>query len=176
MRTAGSAEPGSVRIRPETPHDVEAVRQVHRLAFGRDEEARLVDALRAGGWARVSLVAEADGVVAGHILFSDLPIVTGRGEVAALALAPVAVLPLDQRMGIGSALIREGLKLCRQQGGRIVIVVGEPGYYRRFGFSSELARPLRAPFSGEAFMALELAPGALAGVTGVVRYPEPFHC
>src|SRR5262249_24921323 len=102
-------------IRPETSADHEAIRQVNRLAFGQDAEARLVDAVRDGGYVRVSLVAELGGRVVGHILFRDLPIITGAGTVPALALAPMAVLPEFQRRGIGSALVRSGLDECRQQ-------------------------------------------------------------
>jgi putative acetyltransferase len=164
-----------LRIRDETAADHAAVRQVHRLAFGQEEEARLVDVLRAGGFARVSLVAENDGQVVGHVLFSDLPIITPKGTVAALALAPLAVLPACQRQGIGSALVRQGLGLCRERGHRIVVVVGHPEFYPRFGFSSDLARQLQSPFSGKpSFMAAELASGALHGVRGRVVYPPPF--
>lgn len=161
-------------ICPESPADVEAIRQVNRLAFGQDEEARLVDALRDGGFVQVSLVAEREGQVVGHILFSDLPIITDSGTVAALALAPMAVLPDFQRKGIGSELVRRGLDACGKQGHRIVIVLGHPEFYRRFGFSSDLARPLQSPFSGASWMARELAPGALDGVAGHVEYPPPF--
>jgi putative acetyltransferase len=161
-------------IRPETAADHKAVRRVHCLAFRRDDEARLVDALRAGDYARLSLVAEAAGEVVGHILFSDLPIVTDKGTVAALALAPLAVVPEFQNRGIGSALVRGGLHACRDQGQRIVIVLGHPCYYPRFGFSPGPAARLESPFSGPSFMALELVPGALHGVSGKVVYPPPF--
>ena len=133
-----------------------------------------MDALRDGGYARLSLVAEEGGRVVGHVLFSDLPIVTQAGTLHALALAPVAVLPSRQRQGVGSLLVREGLRLCAEQGHRVVVVLGHPDYYPRFGFSARRAGRLKAPFSGAAFMALELVPGALAGVTGEVRYPPPF--
>ncbi len=134
-----------------------------------------MDALRSGGYARVSLVAEVDGRVVGHILFSDVPILTDGGTVPALSLAPMAVLPEHQRKGIGTALVRRGLEACRQQGHRAVVVLGHPDFYPRFGFSARLAVPLSSPFGGrEAWMALELAPGALGGVTGWVRYPPPF--
>ena len=100
-------------IRPETSADHEAIRHVNRLAFGQDAEARLVDALRDGGYVRASLVAEKDEQVVGHILFSHLPIVTEAGIVPALALAPMAVLPECQNQGIGSTLVHRGLQACR---------------------------------------------------------------
>jgi putative acetyltransferase len=161
-------------VRHEVAADHEAIRQVNQLAFGQDAEARLVDTLRDGGYFRLSLVAELAGQVVGHILFSDLPIVTAAGTVPGLALAPLAVLPEFQNRGIGSALVRKGLETCRDQGHGIVIVVGHPHFYPRFGFSTELAARLESPYAGEAFMALELVPGALDGVTGWVQYPPPF--
>jgi putative acetyltransferase len=160
--------------RPESAADHDAIRQVNRLAFGQDDEARLVDALRDGGYIRVSLMAERDRQIVGHILFSDLPIITDSDTIPALALAPMAVLPDFQRQGIGSELVRRGLDVCRQQGHRIVIVLGHPEFYPRFGFSPGLARPLQSPFSGEAWMATELVPRALEGVAGRVEYPPPF--
>lgn len=164
----------ALTIRAETPADFDAIRRVNRLAFGGDLEARLVDALRDGGWLRLSLVAERDSEIVGHILFSELPIETRQGTVPALSLAPVAVLPEHQNQGIGSELIRRALDRCRTAGHRIVIVLGPPAYYPRFGFSAELARPLESPYAGDAFMALELVPGALRGVAGCVVYPPPF--
>ncbi|MGH9671813.1 MAG: GNAT family N-acetyltransferase, partial [Bryobacteraceae bacterium] len=116
-----------------------------------------------------------DDDIAGHILFSPLPIdVAGGRVIRAAALAPVAVRPEAQRAGIGSALIRRGLEICRDRGCAASVVLGWPEYYPRFGFSAELARRLRAPFSGESFMALELEPGSLAGVEGMVRYARAF--
>jgi putative acetyltransferase len=165
----------NILIRPETATDHEAIRHVNRLAFGQDAETRLVDALREGYYVRLSLVTEQAGQVVGHILFSDLPIIAEAGILPALALAPMAVLPEFQNQGIGSALVRCGLDECRQQGQRIVVVLGHTHFYRRFGFSSEQARRLESPFAGEAFMAVELVPGALEGVIGQVRYPPPFE-
>jgi putative acetyltransferase len=162
------------RIHKETANDLLAIREVNRLAFGRDDEGRLVDALRDEGFARVSLVAEVDGQIVGHILFSDLPIVTHEGTVMALSLAPMAVIPSHQRRGIGSMLVREGLRACQDAGHQIVIVLGHPEFYPRFGFSAKLTERLNAPFSGEAFMAVELVPDALEGIEGVVQYPPPF--
>jgi putative acetyltransferase len=90
------------------------------------------------------------------------------------ALAPVAVLPDHQRRGIGSALIRRGLELCRKRGCAAVLVVGHPEYYPRFGFSADLAAGVKAPFSGPVFMAIELVAGALAKLERPVRYASPF--
>ena len=164
-----------MRLREEAPADYDAIREVNRLAFGGEDEARLVDQLREDGEVIASLVAVDEEQVVGHILFSELPIETDRGVRRGTALAPMAVRPGRQRGGIGSALVRRGLELCRERGVEIVVVVGHPEYYPRFGFSAELAKRLKAPFSGEAFMALELAPGALAeGVTGTVRYAKAF--
>jgi putative acetyltransferase len=175
LKADESAGGVALLVRPETSADLDTIRQVNRVAFGQDDEARLVDALRDGGHVRVSLVAERAGEVVGHILFSDLPILTGDGMVAALALAPLAVLPEFQNQGIGSALVRSGLDVCRQQGHNRVVVLGHPHFYPRFGFSPKLAAHLESPFSGkDSFMALELMPGALDGVRGRVRYPPPF--
>jgi putative acetyltransferase len=162
-------------IRPEAPADHDAIRKVNRLAFGQKDEAKLVDALRDGGYARLSLVAEDEDRIIGHILFSDLPIHMPDGVVDGLALAPMAVIPSHQRQGIGTALVRRGLRLCKEQGHKIVMVVGHIGYYPRFGFSAKLAEPLACPYSGPALMALELLPGALNGVVGELRYPPPFQ-
>jgi putative acetyltransferase len=164
----------SIFIRAEMPEDRPAIAHVHRLAFGREDEARLVERLRDGGWARVSLVAEFAGQVVGHVLFSELAIVDGARTTAGLALAPLAVLSDLQSRGIGSALVRRGLEECERAGHAIVLVVGHPSYYPRFGFSAELARPLSTPYAGDSFMALELVPGALASLTGRVEYPPPF--
>jgi predicted N-acetyltransferase YhbS len=164
-----------VTIRSETSADHEAIRHVNRLAFGQDAEARLVDALRDEGYVRVSLVAERAGQIVGHILFSDLPILTGARTVPALALAPMSVLSEFQNQGIGSALVRCGLEKCRQQGHKIVVVLGHPHFYQRFGFSPKLATHLDSPFSGkDSFMAMELVPEALYGMAGRVQYAPPF--
>jgi len=161
-------------IREETPQDYEAIREVNRLAFQQEDEGQIVDRLRADGLVIASLVAVEDGAVVGHILFSELPIETDRGLLRAASLAPMAVRPERQRRGIGSALVLRGLEVCRQRGYSIVVVVGHPSYYPRFGFSAERARNLRSPFAGEAFMGLELVAGALEGLEGRVRYPEAF--
>jgi putative acetyltransferase len=163
-----------VLIRAEHSDDHRAVRVVHEAAFGRSAEADLVDRLRAEGAVVAAFVAERERLVVGHILFSRTVIEAAGEAVPSIALAPVAVLPADQRRGVGSRLIHFGVDWLRARGEGSVLVLGEPRYYRRFGFSSERAHMLHTPFPADAFMALELVPDALDGVRGAVRYPAAF--
>ncbi len=163
-------------IRTETPGDIHAVHELNRLAFGQNDEAALVEALRAGGYGVASLVAEHGGSIVGHILFSHLAIELDGKAIEAAALAPMAVLPDRQRAGIGSALVRAGLEACRAGGIAAVVVLGHPDYYPRFGFSTHATRGLRSPFpgAGDTFMALELVAGALNVSDAIVRFAPPF--
>jgi putative acetyltransferase len=161
-------------VRAEREVDHAAIRVVNEAAFGGVEEADLVEGLRRDGAVLLSLVAEIGDRIVGHVLFGRMAIETAAGVVPAVALAPMAVVPECQRQGVGGQLIRAGLDRLRADGERIVIVVGHPAYYPRFGFSSEMAGSLDAPFRREAFMALELDPGALDGLRGRVRYPTVF--
>ena len=167
-----------MNIRLEDSESVEErsrIRRINEEAFGGPDEAILVDKLRVDGHVLVSLVAELESGIVGHILFSRMWIKTPTSAlVSAVALAPVAVLPEHQRRGIGGCLIRHGLELLRGEGEKIVIVLGHPGYYPKFGFSTEKAQLLESPFPVEAFMAIELSPGALDGVRGAVVYPAAF--
>jgi len=151
-----------------------SIRFVNEAAFGQADEADLVDKLRADGAVLVSLVAELEARIVGHILFSRAWVDMAALSLAAVALAPMAVLPDYQRQGIGSRLIRHGLDLLRDQGEAIVLVLGHREYYPRFGFSSEKAESIESPFPKDSFMAMELKPGALDGVVGKVRYPAAF--
>ncbi len=161
-------------VRQEQSGDASAVRAVNEAAFGRPDEADLIEGLRAESVVLLSLVAEHGERLVGHILFSRMWIDTPGGAIDAVSLAPMAVLPEFRRCGVGGRLIRAGLDLLRERGERIVIVLGHPGYYPRFGFTTELARSLESPFPAEAFMALELKPGALDAVQGTVRYASAF--
>jgi putative acetyltransferase len=152
-----------------------AVLRLHRTVFGGDYEAELVERLDRDGLIIASLVALEAEVVVGHILFSDLAVEVEGRPILAASLAPLAVRPDFQRRGIGTRLVADGLRTLRDRGRTAVIVLGHPGYYRRFDFSAELARKLAGPFKGESFMALELVGGALDGLTGSVRYPAAFR-
>ena len=160
--------------RPETPADAAAIREVNRAAFPSDEEADLVDALRASdAWIDgLSIVAEdSEGTVVAHALLSRCHI----DGAPALALAPCAVLPRVQRTGAGSATIRAGLEAARALGENLVVVVGHPEYYRRLGFTPASGFGIHASFdvADEALMALPLDPSA-ATPRGTIAYPAPF--
>lgn len=165
-----------VTMRNEQPRDAQAIRGVIELAFGQVDEGDLVDALRRAGALTVSLVAEIEDQVVGHIAFSPVTIRTPHASRGALGLAPLAVLPDHQRRGIGSELVRRGLEASRSAGHRIVVVVGQPEYYQRFGFSRADRHGLECSIHvpAEAFLVAELAPGALSGCSGIADYRPEF--
>jgi putative acetyltransferase len=167
-----------VVIRPEAPRDQRAIFDVNARAFPQPAEARLVDALRAANAVTSSLVAERDGRVVGHILFSPVRVEGEGGGFVAQGLGPVAVDPDCQRDGIGGALVRAGLDACRRAGHAIVFVLGHAAYYPRFGFEPAAPRGLfYADTSRDytpVFFVAELEAGALAGRTGVVHYRPEF--
>lgn len=165
-----------VRIRPETNGDAEAVRRVNDAAFGTTTESAIVDALRTSAASIVSLVAQIDGRVVGHVVFSPVS-VEGVTDAGIMGLAPMAVLPAYQRRGIGSQLVRAGLRACRERKVGAVVVLGYPDYYRRFGFlpASRFCIACEYDVPDDVFMALELEDGYLSDVTGTVRYHEAFN-
>ena len=163
-----------MQIRDERSGDEDAIRRVHLEAFGGDLEARLVDLLRAREKAVISIVADQLGSVVGHILFSRVTIERSTNA-HALGLAPVAVLPAFQRRGVGSDLIREGLRRCKGSGCDLVVLVGAPAYYERFGFHAAKPHGLDNEYGvDEEFMVLELQTGALQRASGLVRYAPEF--
>lgn len=171
---AGPRRQDDVVIRPRAPADDAAIARLNDAAFGTPGEARLIQALRDAGVAAIEWVAVEGSGVIGHILFSVLDVMIDGRTVKALALAPMAVEPAWHRQGIGSRLVRAGLGQARRGGWEAAIVLGHPRYYPRFGFSAARARHLQAPYSGDAFMALALQPGALDGQSGRVVYPAAF--
>jgi putative acetyltransferase len=163
-----------VSVRDERPGDREPVRAANEAAFGGPGEAGLVQRLYDDGDVVFGLVAEVNGRVAGHALFSRLPIETARGVIQAAALAPLAVLPAWQGQGVGTTLVCAGLARCRERRISGVIVLGDPGYYGRIGFLAETARRVQTPWSGPHLMAIELVPSGLADGHGVARCPAAF--
>ncbi|HGG57283.1 MAG TPA: N-acetyltransferase [Nannocystis exedens] len=178
MSSTGFDSDFQVEVREELPGESEAIAALNLAAFGQAGEGALVDALRAAGALTLSLVATAGGgeTIIGHIAFSRVEISGPAGEATAVGLAPMAVSPEHQRQGVGARLIAEGLARLRAAGHRAVIVLGHPEYYPRFGFVRASVFGLRweHPAPDEAFMAIELVAGALAGIRGVVRYRREF--
>ncbi len=162
-------------IRVEEENDRAAVHAVNVSAFETPTEANLVDALREHARPVASLVAEDDGTVVGHIMFSPVSL-SGHPGLKVMGLAPMAVAPEHQRKGIGSALVRAGLEQCKQLGFVAVVVLGHPEYYPRFGFSpaSRFGIDCEYDVPEEAFMAMELQREALSEKAGRVKYHAAF--
>jgi putative acetyltransferase len=167
-----------VTIRPEREQDRDSIYDVNLKAFGREIEPRLVEAIRGSECfiPELSLVAIEDDEVVAHIMFSAISIKTEKGDVPALALAPIAALPSHQKRGIGSKLVERGLAESKRLGHKVVIVIGHPEYYPRFGFEPARRKGFEVPIEvpDEAFMAIELVPDALVGISGMVIYPPYF--
>ena len=163
-------------IRPETPEDSAAIRNVNEEAFGSSSEADLVEKLRSRQAYTLSVVATDGDKVIGHILFSPVTIESRDTSFGALGLGPMAILPSRQRKGVGSQLVRAGLQECKRLGHEIVAVLGHPDYYPRFGFVPASTYGIKCKYDvpDEVFMALELRKGALSGRGGVVKYQPEF--
>lgn len=162
-------------IRAERRNDKAAIYEVNVAAFESSGEAELVEALREQAEPIISLVAEDGEAVVGHIMFSPVSLSTDP-ELRVMGLAPMAVTPAHQRQGVGLALVRAGLERCKEMGFSAVVVLGHPEYYPRFGFLQASRFGLHCEYEApeEAFMALELKPGALDGKHGVVKYHAAF--
>lgn len=156
-------------VRPETPADIAAIRIVEEVAFGRRDEARLADDLRAGADAVFSLVAVQDEIIAGHVMFSRM-----TAPFPALALGPIAVLPEYRRKGIASRLIREGIARSEAAGWAGIFVLGDPVFYRRFGFEMDKAIGFTSRYAGPHLMALSLGGNELPADAGVIEYAQAF--
>ncbi len=159
-------------IREEQISDQPSIRAVHRAAFPTDAEARLVDLLREADRLSISLVAEVDGAVVGHVAFS--PVTAAAGQIGT-GLGPIAVLESYRRRGTGGRLIIDGLNACRAIGFDWAVVLGDPAYYGRFGFRPAAEFGLSDEYGGgPAFQAIELSPGNMPQGAGLVRYAPEF--
>ena len=166
-------------IRPARAEDGDAIDAVIRAAFagteyGHQGEAELVRMIEADGDALVALVAERDGEIVGHVLFSRMDVEADGAQLAAAGLAPVAVVPECQGRGVGDALIRAGLDQLRSQGVAISFVLGHEAYYPRFGYSPELGARFASPFAGPHFMAMMLDKEAAWPLGGRADYAPAF--
>ncbi len=166
---------GLMLIRNESGADHALIAELNRRAFGGDLESELIDRLRAEKLVLASLVAvDAYDHILGHILFSRARVQTNKGEVPVASLGPMCVDPQVQRHGIGSALVRHGIRACRRLDESATIVVGNPNFYAENGFSHDVVKHLQSPYAGEAFMGMELVPGSLTQLSGEVMYPAAF--
>ena len=169
-----------LKIRQENKDDLIDIYEINTLAFGQDNEAKLVDALRNNSEVFVpelSLVATIDNKIVGHILFSKIKIEDNKqNEFESLALAPMAVKPEIQKKGIGGQLIRAGLDKARELNFKSVIVLGHKHYYPKFGFVPTNKWDIKSPFDAptEAFMGIELIEDGLKNKSGTVKYPKEF--
>src|SRR3954470_4624852 len=163
----------AIAVREEGPDDVAAIRAVNDAAFDQPLEGRIVDALRAHGAVRLSLVATGDGRAVGHILFSP---VTAAGSATGVGLGPMAVTPEWQRHGLGAALIDAGLARLRAAGCPFVVVLGHHEYYTRFGFVPASRYGLRCEWDvpDESFMVHVLDAAATGAAAGLIRYRPEF--
>ena len=166
-----------IRIRSELPEDVEAIYSLNQEAFEGTAEANLVNSLRTSNAMTLSLVAIKNNEIVGHIAFSPVTIESDQTTVNAVGLAPLAVSPELQRSGIGSQLVEEGLNRIRTAGHDLVIVIGHPEYYPRFGFvpAKKYSIQWEQDVPEEAFMIKELREGALKEVRGTVKYRPEFN-
>src|SRR4030095_4541152 len=131
IRTSVLGKSMPIEIQEERPSDIAAIRDVNRRAFGQDQEANIVDALRSNGGSLLSLVASLNGRVVGHIMYSPITV----RDVTGAALGPMAVLPEYQRQAIGTKLVETGNEKLKAAGYPFIIVVGHPDYYPGFGFT-----------------------------------------
>ena len=163
-------------IRPETKGDIRKIWQVNASAFDTEAEANLVDNLRKCGIPLISLVAEANKKLIGHILFSPITLSGTKADVKFAGLAPMSVLPDHQKQGIGAALIQEGLKRCTSSGYKAVVVLGHPDYYPKFGFLPSSGFGIKSEYDvpDGVFMIKELENGALSEYKGIVKYHPLF--
>lgn len=166
-----------MNIREEQPSDIDKIWKVNTGAFETEAEASLVNALRSSGCPYLSLVAEIENEVVGHILFTPVELFEDGNTLKIMGLAPMAVLNKYQNRGIGSKLVKTGLEHCQSLGYDAVVVLGHPDYYPRFGFVPTVKYGIKSEYAvpDEVFMILELVPGCLKDHKGIIKYHEAFN-
>lgn len=167
-----------IDIRFETPRDIPRVHDINEKAFGQSVEANLVDKLRCSCTDALSLVAEEDGLIVGHIMFTPVVIDDRERKIRGMGLAPMAVQPRRQRQGIGTKLVVKGLEILRDRECPYVIVLGHPEYYPKFGFEPASRYGIESQWEGipdEAFLILVIDQSAMRNVKGVARYKDEFN-
>ena len=165
-----------MNIREETPSDIEEIWGVNSEAFETEAEANLVTALRNSGCTYLSLVAETENKVVGHILFTPVELSGNENKLKIMGLAPMAVLSQYQNKGIGSKLVKAGLERCQSLGYDAVVVLGHPNYYPKFGFVPSIKYSIKSEYEvpDDVFMLVELIPGSLKNHKGVIKYHDAF--
>ena len=164
-------------IRPERPEDNQKIRHINIKAFDTEAESNLIDALRNSGIPLISLVTEVNGELVEHILFSPVTLEDDNSGIPIAGLAPMAVVPECQRKGIGSMLVEEGIRRCKEAGYAAIVVLAHPDYYPRFGFAPTVKYEIKSQYDvpNEVFMVKELNEGALANCGGTVKYHDIFN-
>lgn len=156
-------------IRATAKKDDAAIAGVIAEAFGRKDEANLALDLIHSAVRTFSLIGECEGRAVGHVLLSEI-----GAPIHSLALAPLGVIPDARELQVGSRLVQVAIERGRRAGYDAIFVLGDPGYYERFGFNAALARPFKAPWSGPYLMALGLKGGEFARKSGKLTYPDRF--
>jgi len=158
-----------IEIRQEHPADIEAIHDVNTRAFGKDQEGKIIDALRSNGAALLSLVATLNGRVVGHIMYSPLSI----GNLTGAGLGPMAVLPEHQHQGIGTKLVKAGNRKLKDAGCPFIVVLGHAHYYPRFGFRPASGHGITCEWEvpDDVFMLLVLDPAKMQSVSGLAKLP-----
>lgn len=166
-----------MNIHEENFADINTIWNINADAFETEAEANLVNALRDSGCTFISLVAETDNIIVGHVLFTPVELTGNKNKLKIMGLAPMAVLHQYQNKGIGSKLVKTGIEHCKSQGYDVVVVLGHPGYYPKFGFVPSVAYGIKSEYEvpDEAFMILELVPDSLKDHRGTIKYHELFN-
>ena len=167
-----------IEIRLEKPEDIPFIRSVNEQAFKRLAEAGIVDKLRLACADHLSLVAEDNGSIVGHIMFTPVPVTNGDRTIQGMGLAPMAVLPSRQRQGIGNLLARSGIQILQKKHCPFIIVLGHPDYYPLLGFQPASRFNIKSQWDDipdEAFLILVMDDTAMQNISGIATFRDEFN-